>query len=295
MNTVSGISRIARRIAVLGIALGLTACSMGQMVVRGSEPLLAGGLKAMNRETDLQLAKAAIPANLEMMRGMIAEDPDNGQLRLYAAQGFYAYSFGFVELHDQKRASALYRRGFNDARIALRLAGLKGNIARMPLKTLQARLGHLGHSAVPALFWTASCWAAWINMNRASPAAIAQLPRAAALMKRVLQVQEDYYYAGADLFFGVYYGSRPPMFGGNMKLAKHYFDRADAATHGKLLIVNVLRAQYLDRQEQNRKAFHDRLTAVVNAPRNLFPPMALANQMARARARFLLSREAAWF
>ncbi|MGA7802052.1 MAG: TRAP transporter TatT component family protein [Gammaproteobacteria bacterium] len=285
----------ARRIAVLAIALGLTACSMGQMVVRGSEPLMAGGLKAMNRETDLKLAEAAIPANLEMLRGMIEEDPHNGRLRIYVAQGLYAYAFGFVELHDRARASALYRRGFDHARVALQLAGLKGDVIRIPLKTLDAKLAQLGRKAVPALFWTATCWAEWIDMNRDSPAAIAQLARAAALMKRVLELQEDYYYAGADLFFGVYYGSRPPMLGGNMKLAAHYFDRARAATGGKLLMVDVLRAQYLDRQQQNRKAFHDRLTAVVNAPQGLLPDMALANQMARARARYLLKQEAAWF
>ena len=292
MMTVAG---FARRLAVLAVALGLTACSMGQMVVRGSEPLMAGGLKAMNRETDLKLAKAAIPANLEMLQGMIVEDPRNARLRLYAAQGFYAYSFGFVELHDPTRAGKLYRRGFDNARVALNVAGLKGDITRMPLRRLNAEVAQLGRRAVPALFWTATCWAEWIDMNRDNPTAIAELTRAAALMKRVLDLQEDYYYAGADLFFGVYYGSRSPMFGGNMKLARHYFDKARAATHGKLLMVDVLRAQYMDRKEQNRKAFHDRLTAVVNAPQGLLPEMALANQMARARARYLLKQEAAWF
>ena len=56
---------------------------------------------------------------------MIIEDPGNTQLRLYAAEGFYGYTFGFVELQDSQRARQLYRRCYEHARTALQQSGVK--------------------------------------------------------------------------------------------------------------------------------------------------------------------------
>jgi hypothetical protein len=57
----------------------------------------------------------------------------------------------------------------------------------------------------------------------------------------------------------------------------------------------VLQAEYLERQRLNRAAFHRLLTGVLETPLGTFPEMGLANQIARTRARHLLSTEADWF
>ena len=75
----------------------LNACSMSNMVVTGSLSVMDGGVEAMNRETDLELARTAIPANLKLVEGLIIEAPQNLDLRINAAQGFYGYAYGFVE------------------------------------------------------------------------------------------------------------------------------------------------------------------------------------------------------
>ena len=80
---------LARALVIGLCALALSACSMGQMVARSSLSILESGNIAMNRETDLELARAAIPANLKLIEGLILELPDNAELRLQAAQGFY--------------------------------------------------------------------------------------------------------------------------------------------------------------------------------------------------------------
>jgi hypothetical protein len=133
---------------------------------------------------------------------------------LQAAQGFYGYA-GFVEDEDNRRASALYRRGWEHARHALAASGVQGDLAAMTTDELRRQLAGLSRHDVPALFWTASCWAKWIDMNRNDPARIADMGKAAALMERVLALDENYYHGGAHLFFGVYYGARPPMLGGD--------------------------------------------------------------------------------
>ena len=277
------------------LMLLLTGCSMSQMVVRTSTPMLEGGITAMNHEADLTLAKDAMPASLKMLEGMLEKDPGNGLLQEYAAQGFYGYSYGFIEDEDPHRASELYRRGFDHAQQALRAAGLKLDVLSVRQQDLEPAVASLDRKALPALFWGASCLAKWIDMNRTDPMMIAQLGKAAVLMDKVLLLDDSYYYGGAHLFFGVYYGSRAPMFGGDYARSRLHFELARKITDGKLLIGDLLYAQYLARQEQNQQAFHDKLSAVIAAPADLFPEMALVNGIAQHKAKMLLKQESEWF
>ncbi len=279
----------------LSLALELAGCSMSQMVVRTSTPMLDGGITAMNHETDLTLAKDAMPASIKMLEGMLVEDPGNGLLQVYVAQGFYGYGYGFVEDDDPRRASNLYRRGFEHAQQALHAAGLKPDVLSARQQDLETAVAKLDRKALPALFWSASCLAKWIDVNRNDPAMIAQLGKAAVMMHKVLLLDDAYYYGGAHLFFGVYYGSRAPMFGGDYARAERHFELARRITGGKLLIGDVLYAQYLSRQQQDQKSFHDKLTAVVATPPGLFPEMALINGIAQRKARLLLKKENEWF
>lgn len=276
-------------------ALILNACSTGQLVAQSSLSLMKSGEAAMNRESDYDLAKAAIPANLKMIESLAHELPADRRLRIYAAQGFYGYAYGFVEDGDQARASALYRRGLEHGRIALEKAGLAGNLATLPLDTLTQELAKLGPDAVPELFWTASNWGKWVELNLADPARIADLGKVEALMRRVLELNQAYYYGGPHLFLGVWYGRRPPMLGGDFGLSAKHFDQARAMTDGKLLIADLLEAQYLAVQKGDRRTFHDKLVEIIKAPPDRFPEMALANTIAQHKAKALLAREAELF
>ncbi|MGB5260297.1 MAG: TRAP transporter TatT component family protein, partial [Gammaproteobacteria bacterium] len=163
----------------------LTACSMGQIVVRSSQTILDSGVEAMNRETDLQLAGAAIPANIKLIEGMLIEDPGNTALRLYAAEGFYGYSYGFIEDEDRARASLLYRRCYEHAWLALQQAGMTLDPERTAAEQLADAVARLDNRAVPALFWTASCLGKWIDLNRDKVRSIAGFGNAAVLMQGV--------------------------------------------------------------------------------------------------------------
>jgi len=278
--------------AVVWLANG---CSTGQMVVRGTETIMDSGIVAMNQETDLELAQGAMPANLKLLEGMIIEDPGNTRLHLYAAEGFYGYTFGFVEMQDSNRARNLYRRCYEHARVALQQSGVKLDPETSTPAELEAAVSKAGKKAVPAMFWTASCLANWVNLNRDSPAGIAELTSAATLMQRVIVLDETFYHGGPHLFFGVYYGGRSPLFGGNFRLSEEHFRRAAEINDDKLLVVDVLQAEYLDRQRLDRDAFHSHLTRVIEAPDNLAPDMALMNAVAKQQAAQLLESEDDWF
>jgi tetratricopeptide (TPR) repeat protein len=288
-------SRILRRhVAFAGMAialLSLSGCSTSQLVARGASPLIDHGVAAMNRETDLELARASIPANLKMIEALLLADPDNVAYRVQAAMGFYGYALGFVEADDRDRAAALYQRARDHALVALDRVGmtqatLMGDVAR-----LEQALARLDARAVPALFWTASTWGKWIELQLDDPERLVELPHVEALMQRVLALDETYYHGGAHVFFGAYYGGRAPMFGGDFTRAARHFDRAAALNQNRLLLVEVYRARYLLRQMGDRAAFHTTLSRVLDAPASSDPDLNLANALAKKQAAVLLAQE----
>lgn len=281
--------------AIALLALLLNGCSMGQMVARTSVTMLDGGVEALNREPDYELAREAIPANLKLLEGLIHKDPGNLALRLYIAQGFYGYAFGFIELDDPKRAAELYRRGYEHGREGLRRLGVDLELESASPDAIHAAVAPLRADAVPLLFWTASNWAKRIDLDRTNPAMIAQLSGTAALMERVMELEPAYHHASPDLFFAVYYGSRAPMFGGDYDRSAAHFARANELNSDRLLLVDVLYAEYLARQRLDQEAFHQRLTRVLEAPAGLLPEMELANAIAKRRAAWLLEKEQEWF
>ena len=277
------------------LVLLLSGCSVGQMVARTSVTLLDGGVEAMNREGDFELAREAIPANLKLMEGLLHKDPGNRALRQYAAEGFYGYAFGFVELDDPARAAELYRRGYAHGREGLRRLGLELELETAAPDAIRAAVAPLGADAVPLLFWTASNWAKRIDLNRTNPAMIAQLSGSAALMERVMELDPGFHHGSPDLFFAVYYGSRSPMFGGDYDRSATHFARANALNSDRLLLVDVLYAEYLARQRLDQESFRARLSRVLAAPPALLPEMELANVIAKRRAAWLLDKEEEWF
>ena len=281
---------ILRKLSLAACCLLLSACSMNQLVAKSSLSLVDASVRSMNQEADLELARDAIPANLKLIESLIIELPQDRSLRVAAAQGFYGYAYGFVEDEQPARASALYKRGLDHA-----LAGLAA--AKTGLAVLDAtpdeitqHVASLTSQAVPELFWVASNWAKWIDLNRDDPARLADLPKTERVMQRALELDPGYYFGGPHLFLGVYYGGRPPMLGGDFVKSAQHFDQAAAYSQNRWLITEVLRAQYLLRQMEARTEFHARLTAVLSAE-NLPAEMTLSNAIARAKARRLLSQE----
>lgn len=293
--TVRGAQYLKMRLFItLSILLLSSACSMDKMLVRASLPMIEGGIAALNKETDLELAEQSIPTNLELLEGMIGIDPENITLHTYAAQAYYGLSYGFNEDTRRKRASNFYLRGRKHGITALALSGAN-NLEQGNFELFESDMEDMDKDDVPALFWTAMNWAKWIDMNRDTPESIAQLPKPTAIMQRVLELDETFFYGSAHMYFGVYYGSRPPVLGGNFEKSRQHFEQARKITGGKLLVADLLQAQYLARQQHDRKDFHNRLTKIIDAPEDLYPELALLNQISKRKAKMLLSREDKWF
>jgi hypothetical protein len=114
-------------------------------------------------------------------------------------------------------------------------------------------------------------------------------------MEWVKEKDSTYYYGGQYLYFGMYYGSFPPLLGGRPDLAKENFERAIAAGGGKFLMTYVFYAKIYAVETQDERLFEDLLAHVIDASADVLPEQRLANAVAKKRAQEALARKGDFF
>ena len=259
-------------------------CSSTKFMVDSMDPLMEKMNTAVNKHTDVELVKAAMPAALIQLDGMIEASPDNEKLLARTAEAYNGYTFVFVEGLDNDRARKLYWRSFEYASRALKQNRQVSAAFDGPVDEFEVSLQSLGKQDVPAMFWTASAWLSWAGLNVDDPEIFLALPKIKALLKRCIQVDETYKYGIAHAVLGVLHASRPKAHGGKPDLAKAEFDRAFALSDRKLLLFQLMYAKYYAYQIQDRALFVKTLDEVINAPDDLLPAMGFANAAARKKA-----------
>jgi hypothetical protein len=263
------------------------------------------GMPAYLREPDVELAEPALAASVKFTEALLETAPDDTRLLLQVVQGLAGYTYAFVEvqieaarggepeqvrLHTQ-RARRLYQRGLQ---YGLRLLSQYHppllQATALPLETLTRQLHRLDRDAVPALLWTSFCWGGFLNLERTALETVTALPLLQAMLTRLLELDEGYFYGLPHLLQAVHYASFAAPLGGDPAQAQHHFMRAYALSQGRLLLVPLLEAQYYAVQVQDRALFTERLQHILEAPETLFPEQALLNAIARRRAALLLRR-----
>lgn len=279
--------KVLSTLFICALAAFLAGCTFKQAVARSSAVILDDVIGALSAEPDIVQGREAAASLLVMLEGYVRADPENPALRRAATQAYGSFAFGFLEKDEPERARNLYLRGRDHGLRALRAAPGFARAVKAGLSAFQENLKTFGKENLPLLFWTAYCWSGWINLSRTDPDALADLPRVEAMMARALAIDPAFFHGGPELFFGVYYGSRSRLLGGDPKKAREHFERAIAASGGKFLMAKLLYARYYAVQSQKRKLFIKLLSEVENAPAGLLPDQALANALARKRAREL--------
>jgi hypothetical protein len=288
------LNRIWIYLFLLFLLLPLACFPCKKSTVVSTALLLEEVAKSSYRQSDLKMIREGMPAYLMLMDGMIEAWPDNEQLLIAAAQGYSSYASAFVEDQDQEYAKVLYEKGRQYALRSLEQRGFKNPLQRS-FDHFQEGLKSLGKKDVPYIFWAATCWANWINLNLDSMEAVAELPRVEMMMQRVLEIDEGFYYGGPHLFMGIWFASRPKMAGGDLKKAQGHFLRALDLGRGKFLMAYVYYANYYARQALDKNLFISTLQKVLEAPVDLSPDLTLLNTVAKKKAKELLNRVEEYF
>lgn len=258
-------------------------------------PLVDPLAQSLQRQTDLELVCDGTPALLLMIDGFISSDPKNKKLLMTGTQAYTAYGAAVTECGDAERAAGLSVRakeyGMN---LLSLLPGLRDSLSLSPDDFTQA-LKKIDSSQVKYLFWGGYGWAAWIQHQEGSAAALADLVKVERIMLRVLDLDETFYNGAPHLFLGAYYGAKPKPYGGRPEESRRHFERALAVSDRQFLLAQVTYAEIYGRMAFDRTLYESLLREVLDFPLENRPDLALSNQVAKRRARRLLERADMYF
>lgn len=271
----------------LVLAVPVACIPSKQMTVSSAATLLEDVAKSANKQSDLKVIREGMPAYLMLVDGMVEAVPNNARLLITAAQAYSSFAAAFLEETDKDYASALYAKAKKYALRALEVRGLKNPVLK-PFEQFEENVTALGKEDVPYMFWTATCWGAWIRLNTNSMAAVAELPRVELLVKRVLALDEQFYYGGPHLFMGIWFASRPKIAGGDLNKAQYHFGKALAFSGENFLLTRVYYADQYARRALDKDLFVATLEKVLDIPVDKMPELTLLNTVAQKKAKELL-------
>ncbi|MBV6494745.1 MAG: hypothetical protein LDLANPLL_02782 [Turneriella sp.] len=286
------------------------ACSIKKIVVRQAADFFTESRKVFEQETDLELAETAIASNLKLLEAMQVHDPENEELNLLIAEIYSVYTLSFVEdkadaadalghaedaAKERQRAKVFYLRARDAAgRVLLPKLDVE-SLSFLTEEGLKDKLSKMDKEDIAPLFWYAFAWGSAINIDREDTEALSNLPKVEMIMAQVKSWDESFYFAGAWLFEGVYYGARSEMMGGDPKRAKEAFEKNLSLTQGKLLMTHYFYARTYCVFAQDKACFDAHIAKVLDASLDIFPEQKLANTLAKKKALRLKSQRASFF
>ena len=278
-------SCFAGSLLIISFSILLSGCSMKAQMVRSMDPIMDDMTTAANMNTDVDLMRDGLPASLIQLDGFIKSDPNN-KILLMGAESYFGYAFSFVEDVNKPRASALYLKARDYALRVLK----KNRQFDEEANDLNEVLSKCTRKDVPALYWAAGSWLAWIGLNVDNPEALMDIPKVEAMLQRVIELDETYYYGTAHAMLGSFYASQPKNMGGNPEKANKHFQKAFKISGSKLLAAQLMYAKFYAVQIQDKALFVKTLNEIIATPVNFFPERNLANEVTKRKAKDLLEK-----
>lgn len=300
-----------RVIAVLMIHLIFsTSCSVSKIASDMTAGIFKEGAPVFEQDGDVETAEVSGLAMIKTLEVFNYQNPQNKTYLNLLARSYATYAFGFFETRMVQyqftdpekyqmyfdRARGFYRKGkgFATDLFHRKDPGLIEAIKK-GLDPLRKKVSRYDRLDVDPLFWFAFNWGSYINLSKDDITIVADLPIVEAMMAQIVKVHPGFFYGGPNMFYGVYYASRPAMLGGNPEKAKEHFEAAAETTQGKNLMVYALEAQFLAVLTMNKGLFDEMLAKVNEGSVEGLPQQRLANALAKQRAKYLAANASHYF
>ena len=271
-------------------------------------PILLGGcglakLSRIQKESDLVVVETTLAKNIKTLE-RLAKTGNTG-LIVKTARAHSSYS-GFLEdkMEDaelagdfetanemRSQAIARYKRAEAYAFKALAKSDKAFEQPRIvDSAEFEKALQKLKEKQVEPLFWAAYAMGRGISLQKDDPMQVIDLARVELMMRRVLELNPDFYFGSAHLFYAVYYGDRSPAIGGDPEKAKEHIDYVDKLNDGKFLMAKFYLARYYAYPKQDMKLYKQALQEIIDAPQDIYPGEEAATSLAKSRAKRWLAQ-----
>lgn len=286
-----GVSRWARYgllLALCFVTLALHGCA--GMVTQRLGSALSG---AIANQDDPETVRAGAPAYLLLVDGLIADSPNDKSTLLAGSRLYGSYAAIFVD--DDKRALQMALKARDYAR-----RGLCADYPQIcevesaPYDQFVPALHEVQTDGLDALYVYGTAWAGRIQADSSDWAAVADLPKVEAVMRRVVAMDPAYDNGRAQLYLAVLNTLVPPSLGGRPEVGRGYFEKAIEISQGRDLMAKVEFARRYARMTFDRQ-LHDTLLHEVLAEKSRVAGLVLSNVLAQQEAAKLLASSNDYF
>ncbi len=241
----------------------------------------------LQRQTDFQLVCEGGPSYLLMVDSLIESDPTDQSLLIIGAKAYSAYLGALAECGakpERLNAISTKARLYGTTLLSQQLPINPGD----SLESLDNALKAVPSDNIEPLFWGTAAWTSWVFQQQGSPSSMVELVKIEMIMLKLAELDESFANGSIQLILGSYYGARPKLIGGKPELARTYFERGLFLSRRHYLPLQTAYAQTYCRMTMNKQLHDDLLQEVIAFPLKNAPNFALANQVAKAKAKKLL-------
>lgn len=276
--------KLIRHLIIAVSLLSLTAC--GALISSAKKEFAEDLSATILAHDEPETVRQAIPTYLILVSSLIRGDQDNIDLLISGSRLYGSYASVFVEQRDRK--IVLAKRSFDYAERAVCLKLPKSCTAKaMSYHEFEQVIKGFKKEDAAMLFAYGAAWTGLIEANRADWNAIAELPKAKAIITKVLELDESISNGDAHLYMGVMESLLPPAMGGKPEIAKKYFERALEISERKNLMALLMYAEKYARLLFDRE-LHDKLLNELLAVDISKSKTLLIDTIARTKAKELI-------
>jgi hypothetical protein len=288
------IERRPHRCRWLALCAGMLLPLLDGCVTTATEQLATNLSAALVNQNDPALVRDGAPAHMLLLEGLLEGDPENEALLIAAARMYGAYAAFFVD--DRARARGMAKRARNYATRALcQRQPETCTVEILPFDEFTAMVDSMDEQDLPALYAFAVASASWVQTSGSDDYdALAELPRIAVMMDRVVVLDEAYDHGQAHVYLGAIDCRASASLGGNPEKGRLHFERAIAISKGRNLRAQVEFARRCARLMYDRE-LHDGLLIEVSAADPDEPGLTLSNVLAQREAKILLNTSPDYF
>ncbi|MFA6011579.1 MAG: TRAP transporter TatT component family protein [Desulfobacteraceae bacterium] len=266
------------------LIISLSSCSLYRRIaVNMGAPVVEQMKESFYANCDISIIKESMPFSLAGLSGLIDASPTNTTYLVNGSNAYFAYAFAFVEQGDVLRAKSMYLKARDYGMRALFGKDFMEKI-EMPTEEFELMVKKIKKKDVPALFWTTISWLNYIRLNLSDLRSYVEVPKAEAMAKRLIELDETYNFGSPHSIMGCFYAAQPDVAGGSGEKSREHFEKAIKISDGKFLLTYLLYAQFYAVRQQDKELYIKLLTYIREAPEDILPSHCAVTNMSKMRA-----------
>jgi len=263
-------------------------CSLRtRMMVDVTTPVVKAMNIALNKNCDIDLMRDSMPFGLYSISGLIDISPKNKEFLTNGAHGYFGYAFAFVEDENPERAKRIYIKA-RDYGLRAIYKNKYHEILNAPANDFSSHIQKIRKRDITPLFWTTLSWLSYIRLNLSDVKVFLELPKAEALANKLMELDENYFFASPHVIMACYYAAQPEITGGNPAKAKEHFEKAIKLSDEKFLMHYLYYAKFYAVRVQDRQLYIKLLKHVMNAPEDILDGYCSLTNICKAKAKIML-------